>query len=283
MGMNKDDELLANRVNDFLSSNKKIILSLVGILVAIIVSLTVYFSLLTKRQADNIASVERIVFDLNKAKENIEKEKEEEKKKLDEKDKDESGNAVVEISTASEKVEKMEQMTSEKEIELEEKDDDDDDAERLDIRILEQEDEAIQKLEELTTNTSGYASYLAFYNIADIYFARREYAKAKDYYAKAVETVPNSYVLGVLFFNMAVCMEELSEDDGDVLLYYKKAAEIENFPLKPRAMFNMARMQEKMGKIDMALETYKDILKKYPDNDFAFIGKTRMIQLEIKK
>lgn len=276
MAMNKNDnELLADRVNNFLSSNRKIILTFIAIFVVGIVGLTVYFSLVAKKKADDIASIEKIIFDLNKAKEDIEKEKEKAKKDAEESKKDENVTSTSDALSAESNVddEKNDLEASE----------DKEEAEKADPQILAEEDKVIPQLDELAKNASGYASYLAFYNIADIYFSRKEYAKAKDYYLKASEAVPNSYVLGVLYFNTAVCMEELAESDDAVLEYYKKASEVEDFPLKPRAMFNMARIQEKMGKLEEAKETYTNIMDKYPDNDFALMGKTRIIYLSIKK
>lgn len=279
MAIHRDDtELLSDKVNNFLSNNRKVILSVIAVLVAVIIGLTVYFSFVAKKKADDIASIEKIIFDLNKEKEDIEKKKEEDKKKLENESK--KDDKVLENSSSD----NIETVATEDEKKDDEKNEDKDEEEnKTDPQILEKEDMAIPKLEELAKNASGYASYLAFYNIADMYFARKDYAKAKDYYSKAMQTIPNSYVLGVLFFNIAVCMEELSENDGDVLAYYKKASEVEDFPLKPRAMFNVARIQEKMGKNEDAVATYKDILEKYPDNDFALIGKTRIIKLEIQK
>jgi len=282
MAMNKnDDELFANKVNNFLSDNRKLILCFVMTLVVAVVGLTVYFSLVSRKKADDIAAIEKIIFDLSKEKENIEKKKADGAKKREESKN--SSNEVLENSeTSKDNVASVVKGDDEKNEESNNEDDEKQE-EKTDPQILEKEDATIPRLEELANNTSGYASYLAFYNIADIYFSRKDYAKAKDYYAKAIETVPNSYVLGVLFFNMAVCMEELKENDADVFSYYEKATKIDDFPLKPRAMFNLARLQEKMGKIEEAVATYTDILEKYPDNDFALIGKTRMIHLDIKK
>ena len=276
MAMNQnDDELLADRVNNFLSSNRKVILSLIAILAVVVVGLTVYFSFVAKKKADDIASIEKIIFDLNKAKEDIAKEKEEAKKKEETK----GSEAISETASLSDDEESTENKKKEEKEEI----DVETEEEKTDPQVLEKEDEVIPKLEELAKNATGYASYLAFYNIADIYFARKDYTKAKEYYLLASQAIPNSYVLGVLFFNIAVCMEELDESADVVLEYYKKSSEVEDFPLKPRAMFNMARVQEKMGKKDEAIATYKDILEKYPGNDFALIGKSRMIDLEIQK
>jgi len=143
--------------------------------------------------------------------------------------------------------------------------------------------EAILEFEKVATKASGYASYLAFYNIADIYFSRKDYSKAKDYYLKAYASLPNAYVAGVLLFNIGVCIEEMNGELTEALEYYLKSSKVEDFPIKPRAMFNVGRLQEKLEKFDDAIATYTDLFEKYPDNEFALIGKSRLIELNIKK
>jgi|GEM_PF-979264 len=278
MAMDKDDgELLVDRVNNFLSAHKKAILVFIAVIVISVTSLAVYFSFTNKKKNEEIAAVEKIIFDLNKEKEEIEKKKKEaedaKKKEEEEKKKAEEAEEGVEKANAeSEKAESEEDVT----------DDEDEKEEPKDPEVLAKEDEAIPKLEELATTSSGYAKYLALYNVADIYFARKDYEKAKEYYLKALDPVPNTYVAGVLLFNIAVCIEELKGEDSEALEYYQKSYDIEDFPLKPRSLFNVARLQEKMGRENDALATYNSIIEKYPDSDFAMIGKSRIITLEIK-
>lgn len=275
MAMDKD-ELLVDKVNSFLSAHKKTILILVAVLVVSVASLIVYFSFVNKKKNEDIVAIERIIFDLNKEKEELgkkKKEAEEAKKKEEEKTKDEAEGITVDSDQETEVVEKEVAKEGDNEEEKEEP---------SDPEVLAKEDEAIPKLEELAISSSGYAKYLAFYNIADIYFARKDYSKAKEYYLKALEPVPNSYVAGVLLFNVAVCVEESKGEDSEALEYYQKSSNIEDFPLKPRSLFNVARLQEKVGHGDDAVATYNSIIEKYPDSDFAMIGKSRLIALEIK-
>ena len=265
---NDDGMLLSELVNDFLSRNRRVILSVIAILAVLVVAVTVYFSFASKKKVDDLASVERILFDLNKDKEDIEKKQKEEteaKKKAEE----EAGSDTIKLEEApkdsetDEKTEKKEEKTS--------------------PEILEKEDVAILELEKLGKTATGYASYLAFYNIADMYFSRKDYSKAKDYYLEAYNALPNNYMAGVLLFNIGVCIEEMKGELTEALEYYEKASKIEDFPIKPRAMLSVGRLQEKLERFDDAIATYNNLFEKYPDNEFALIGKSRLIELSIKK
>lgn len=262
---NDDGTLLSDAVNDFLSRNRRIILSAIVVIALVVVAVTVYFSFASKKKSDDLASVEKVLFDLNKDKEDIEKKQKEEAeaKKKAEEEAERDGISVEEIATNSESEEKEEEKPS--------------------PEILEKEDIAILELEKLGNSATGYASYLAFYNIADMYFSRKDFSKAKDYYLKAYGALPNSYVAGVLLFNTGVCIEEMGGELTEALEYYKKASKIEDFPIKPRAMLSVGRLQEKLEKVDDAIATYTDLFEKYPDNEFALIGKSRLIELNIKK
>lgn len=267
---NDDGVLLSDVVNDFLSRNRRIILSAIAIVALVVIAVTVYFSFASKKKVDDLASVERILFDLNKDKEDIEKKQKEEadaKKKSEE----EAKNDSINVEEASEESGSEEKTNENKE------------EEKTPSEILEKEDVAILELEKLGSSSKGYASYLAFYNIADMYFSRKDYAKAKDYYLKAYTALPNNYVSGVLLFNVAVCIEEMKGELTEALEYYQKASKIEDFPIKPRAMLSVGRLQEKLEKFDDAIATYADLFEKYPDNEFALIGKSRLIELNIKK
>lgn len=283
MAINKDDgELFADRVNNFLLANRKIILAGIAVILVVVIGLAVYFSLSYKKKVDDVAVIEKMLFDLDKEKEEIEKKKQEEAKKEEEKEETEV-TSENNVSSESTKVEEgSNSVSSETEGSDVTKDESIAEDEKIDPEILAKEDEVIPELEKLAEASDGYASYLAFYNVADMYFTRKDYHKARDYYEKALRVLPSSYVSGVLLFNIAVCIEEIGEDDGRALEYYEKSSQIEDFPLKPRAIFNVARLQEKLGKDEDAIVTYNSLMEKYPDNDFAMIGKSRVIALEIK-
>jgi len=286
MAMNKDDgELFADRVNNFLLANRKIILSVIALVILVVVGLAFYFSFSYKKKVDDVAAIEKMLFDLDKEKEEIEKKKQEEEKKKEENKNEAKGDVSSEDSSLSSSGELNENSDADNSTDGEaddKKEKNTPEEEKVDPEILAKEDEVIPELEKLGESSEGYASYLAFYNMADMYFTRKDYHKARDYYNKALTALPSSYVSGVLLFNIAVCIEEIGENDSEALEYYEKSSKVEDFPLKPRAVFNVARLQEKLGKDEDAIATYNSLMERYPDNDFSMIGKSRVIALEIK-
>ena len=269
MATNNDDGmLLSEAVNDFLSRNRRIILGAIAVVALLVVVITIYFSFSNKKKKDDLANVERILFDLNKDKDDIEK-KQKEELEAKKKSEDESSSDAIKVEEAE-----ANSNSEEKDEEKEEK---------ASFEILEREDQAILALEKLGNSAKGYASYLALYNIADMYFSRKDYSKAKDYYLKAYTALPKHYVAGVLLFNIGVCIEQMNGELTEALEYYEKASKVEDFPIKPRAMLNVGRLQEKLERFDDAIATYNTLFEKYPDNEFALIGKSRLIELSIKK
>ncbi|MGP1415180.1 MAG: tetratricopeptide repeat protein [Treponema sp.] len=269
MAKNSDDRmLLSDLVNDFLSRHRYLILSSIAVIALFVVAVTVYFSFASKKRIDDLASVERILFNLNKDREDIEK-KEKEEAELKKKSEEIVTDAI-----------KLEETNANSDTDESNKKQED---EKTSPEILEKEDIAILELEKLGNSARGYASYLAFYNIADMYFSRKYYEKAKNCYLKAYNALPDTYVAGVLLFNIGVCIEEMKGELIEALEYYERATKIEDFPIKPRVMLSVGRLQEKLGKIDEAIATYTDLFEKYSDNEFALIGKSRLIELNIKK
>lgn len=252
----KDEEItLADKINDFLLKNRKPVLAVIVLICTVVIAVSVYFSISAKRKTNALASAEKIIFDLEKFKKDF----------MAEKAKTELENAS---ETASDEKDKQEEKAEEKEIPAE---------------IKSKEDEAALELHKIIeANKGSYAAYLAASVIADIYFSRKDYEKALENYSAGAEMLKDSYVAGAALFNAGVCAEELDKKE-DALSFYKKAAMIENFPLRPRAMFNEGRLHEALKNIESAIEAYKNLSEKYPDNEWSLIGKSRIIILEIEK
>lgn len=258
MTNHKDDEIiLADRINDFLVKNRKPILGGIALICAVLLTISVYLSVSSKKKTGALAAAEKIVFDLNKFKTDFkaEKEKTEIENKKDEDKKSEEQNS-------SDKTETEEEIPEE---------------------IKQKEDEAVAELQKIVSaNKNTYAAYFACSAIADIYIERKDFQKALENYETAAGAISKSYTAGIAYFNAAVCSEELGNKEN-ALEFYKKSAEVENFALKPRAMFNEGRLNEALKNIEAAIEAYKKLSEKYPDNEWALMGKSRMIELEIQK
>ncbi len=271
--MNLDNENmdLSQKVNDFLRSNRKIILSaLAGILfLGLIVFLTMHFK--ESARMKTIANVDKVIFELEefKTKKNakLEKEKQEAEKKAEGVN-SEADKTVENTANPEENKNETDEMKSEKETE-----------EVIAPEIVEKEDSKIEELKALAGKSSTYASFRANTAIAEIYFQRKNYEEALKFYELASKASDTSYIAGVAYFNAASCADELGNAEK-ALEFYKKASEIKDFPLVPRAMFNAGRIYEAQNKPEEAITAYNKLLEKYPKNEWAFLAKSRVIIIE---
>lgn len=145
-----------------------------------------------------------------------------------------------------------------------------------------QETAIIEKLEkQAIADGSTYAAFRAYTVLAEIYALRKDWEKALEFYQKAGDALPKAYTAGIAYFNAAVCADELKQYEKAVELYGLSAA-CDDFPLKPRALFNMGRVEESLSHKDRAVEAYTKLIASHPDNDWALLAKSRVIALSIQ-
>ena len=143
------------------------------------------------------------------------------------------------------------------------------------------EDALADKLEkQATANGRAYSAFRAYTTLGEIYVLRKDWEKALAFYQKAGEALPKAYTAGIAYFNAAVCADELQQHDKALELYTLSAA-LEDFPLKPRALFNIGRLEESLAHPDKAIEAYTKLTEAYPDNDWTLLAKSRIIALSI--
>lgn len=148
--------------------------------------------------------------------------------------------------------------------------------------LTEKETALITRFEEQAMkNGKTYAGFRAYSVLGEIFSVRKDWQKAMDCFEKAAVAVPTSYTAGAAYFNAAVCADEL-KDYEKALSFYTKTAGIEDFPLVPRALFNIGRCEEMLNHPDKALEAYAKLSEKYPDNSWALLGKSRTVILSIR-
>lgn len=145
--------------------------------------------------------------------------------------------------------------------------------------LANEENKLIENLSKYT-DKNDYVGFMAVQEIADIYFKNGDLEKALSYYEK-LNLPENQYISGVLYFNAAACSDDLGQSEK-AFEYYNKAASCESFPFKERALFNVARVQEKLDKAK-AVEVYSQLVADYPNTEWANLSKTRIIELEINK
>lgn len=144
------------------------------------------------------------------------------------------------------------------------------------------EDVLVEKLEkQAAANGHTYAAFRAYTTLGEIYTLRKDWEKALGSYQKAGEALPKAYTAGIAYFNAAACADELQQYDKALELYTLSAS-YDDFPLKPRALFNIGRLEESLAHSDKAVEAYTKLTESYPDNDWALLAKSRIIALTIQ-
>ncbi|MCF0241377.1 MAG: tetratricopeptide repeat protein [Treponema sp.] len=116
---------------------------------------------------------------------------------------------------------------------------------------------------------------------ADLSFQKKDYSSAMEYYKNAAEKGKKSYTAPLSYYNMGVCAEQLG-NLSESSEYYKKAADSEGFILKSHALFSLGRVYEAQKDFEKANEFYTTLINSAPDDSWAKMAKTRVIDLKVK-
>lgn len=144
------------------------------------------------------------------------------------------------------------------------------------------EDGLLASLGEITgKGVSSPARARANLLAADIKYSRKDWTGARDGFLAAAADAPSVYTAGIALYNAASCEEELGNADSALALYSKAAAD-DSFNLKPRAMFNIGRIEEQRSKTKEAIEAYENLVEKYPENSWSLLAKSRLVVLQIQ-
>ncbi len=145
----------------------------------------------------------------------------------------------------------------------------------------ERESEIIAELETTAAGNRGnLAGARANMSVAGIYFSKKDWTKARDFYVAAADASGKFYLTGLAYFNAGVCADEMGLAD-EAVDFFSQAVNTESFTQKPRAQFNIARVQEQNSRIEEALASYNVMLDLYPDSEWTDLAHSRIIALEI--
>ena len=116
---------------------------------------------------------------------------------------------------------------------------------------------------------------------AEIVFQKKEYENAISYWSQAALKAKNTYTAPLSYYNIAVCYEELDKV-AEAEENYKKASDFDGFVLKSHALFSLGRIRESQEKYSEAAEAYKAANDSSPNDSWAKLAKTRLIDLKIQ-
>lgn len=115
---------------------------------------------------------------------------------------------------------------------------------------------------------------------AEIAYQSGNKEDAASYWKKAAEKDKKAYTAPLCYFNMASAYEDLDKNE-EAAAGYKLAADNKDFVMRSHAAFNYGRLLETMGKYAEAAEAYQKLNDELPDDTFAKLAKTRLIQLKL--
>ena len=110
---------------------------------------------------------------------------------------------------------------------------------------------------------------------------KKDYASAYNYYSAAASLGKEFYTKPYCEFNAAVSAEEMGNAD-DALNLYKSAFETPDFLLAPHAGFSYARLLDSKGDMKAAQEAYQKVIDLYPQDSWADLSQSRLIDLGSK-
>lgn len=114
---------------------------------------------------------------------------------------------------------------------------------------------------------------------AEIAHSKQDYNAAASYWLNAAAKGANKYTAPLAYFNAASCFESLDKPD-EAEKNYAAAAAFPDFAFMPRALFELGRVREKQGNSSAALEAYKKLFDKMPEDSWAMLAKSRILALD---
>ncbi|MDR2103658.1 MAG: tetratricopeptide repeat protein [Treponema sp.] len=111
----------------------------------------------------------------------------------------------------------------------------------------------------------GYAGARSYSLLAGIYAEKKDWAEAEKAWTNAARSAPKTYLAPVSLFNAAVAAEEQGNAAGAIELYTEILSMTNIFPAAPRAQFSIGRLQEAQKNNEAALEAYRAVINKWPD------------------
>lgn len=140
----------------------------------------------------------------------------------------------------------------------------------------------VKAIDELTVflKKGGVVGVRANLLAAEIAYQKNEKQEAVSYWNAAANADKKAYTAPLAWANMGAAYEDLNQLD-DAAASYKKAWEAKNFVMRAHAAFNYGRVLESQEKYADAKAAYEALNDQLPDDSFAKLAKTRLLQLKI--
>jgi TolA-binding protein len=128
---------------------------------------------------------------------------------------------------------------------------------------------------------SRYPELKAGYLLAMVNYTNGDYAKALDGFLKVAANGKDSYFGPLSLTNAAVASEQLG-DKAKALEYYQRVYDTygKETPEAPKALFNVARLQEANNNVALAKAVLQQLADEFPSSEYAKLAKSRLVVLQ---
>ncbi len=133
----------------------------------------------------------------------------------------------------------------------------------------------------------AYPGAKAQYLLADKAYADGDYQKAADLYLAVAEAQSSTYLGQLCTMNAAACYDSLS-DNAKAFELYNSIFETygEESPFAPKALYNVARIYEAQGNMDLAAATLEQLTGLFLESatgngsEYAKLAQARLISIQ---
>lgn len=132
------------------------------------------------------------------------------------------------------------------------------------------------------TNKKKYPSAKANMLLGDISYDDKDYDVAIAYYNNVITNQKDTYLVQIALMNLASCYEEQNKLSYALATYTRVYDEYGKSGIyASRALFNEARINEKLGNIELAIDIYQTVADEYKDyqSEYSKLAETRVSQL----
>jgi len=138
----------------------------------------------------------------------------------------------------------------------------------------------LEDINAFASRNSGFAAARAYSLSAGIYELQKNWAESEKAWTLAAKAAEKNYLAPVSLYNAAVAAEEQGNIEAAIALYTRSLSFENSFSGAARAQFNIGRLQESRNNREAALEAYRSLLGKWPNDQlWANLAQSRIIQL----
>lgn len=146
------------------------------------------------------------------------------------------------------------------------------------LAVMDSEDAAYQEaydalvgdLTDLAAKNKQYPGLKASYILGLLSYEHEDYQGALDAFKQVYDGSKQTYLGSLALANAAASAENL-DNDALALEYWTRIIDEYGFTAaeSPKALFGQARLQQKMGNLDLARATFQQLADQFPTSEFA--------------